>query len=82
MVRSIKTLSKEQTSIMSEEAYAAKNFVAQIVIVGDSGTGKTALLQSFQSSYKGNLSDLTVGGGRTKERLEKGKTTSLSDGVT
>ena len=82
MVKSIKTLSKEQTSIMSEEAYAAKNFVAQIVIIGDSGTGKTALLKSFQNSYKGNLSELTGAGGRTKERHEKGKTTSLSDGVT
>ena len=59
VVKNIRTLSKEQEVAMSVDAIAAKAFVANIVLVGDSGTGKSALLQAFQDSYpKGNLSEL------------------------
>ena len=47
VVKNIKSLSNAQTVAMSEEALAAKAFVANIVLVGDSGTGKSALLQAF-----------------------------------
>ena len=86
VVRNIKSLSNAQTVAMSEEAIAARAFVANIVLVGDSGTGKSALLQSFQDSYpKGNLSELqstkVMSESRTKDRLDGSKKTVLSDGV-
>ena len=86
VVKNIKSLSNAQTVAMSEEALAAKAFVANIVLVGDAGTGKSALLQAFQDSYpKGNLSELqntkVMSESRTKDRLDASKRTVLSDGV-
>ena len=36
---------------LTEEEKFIRNFVAKIVIVGDAGTGKSALLKSYNENY-------------------------------
>ena len=49
---------------LTEEEKAVRNFVARIVIIGDSGTGKTALLKAYTDTYPASVPPALASGAR------------------
>ena len=64
---------------LTEEEISIDNFVAKIVIIGDSGTGKSTLLNSYKENYPSSTSRTSLSSGARMGATQGNKIVNLNE---